>query len=185
MSNDLLNNVHVLSAIFGTSRLELETDKELFLGLLPDYSLGPGASPWARQFAEDIGSLALIEDGIEVVQLVGEEVGRLFIDGPARDLFLLIDFSELRASALSVRIAPPGFEVDKDDHVGSDHPLVQEGGFVCGIDDCCAWFSDRKKCSCTCELPTTTEALQVPAPSQINAQIATPSSSAGRSPTNI
>ena len=122
----------VISAIFGTTRGELDA------GLVPTVShdgtvnVGIGTSPWAEQLLKDFFRLAVLDDAASLVDHVGARLMLLFYDKNLGEEFAQIDVSQLRAREFSVTICPPGFEPDPLPDLQDDDPEgISE--FSCGI----------------------------------------------------
>ena len=106
MARDVEGNTHVLCAIFGVTRMELQEGASEDDGIKIDGSIGRNPDPWCKQFFEDMGALALVDGAGELCELVGDRQAMVFHDGPAKDLCVALDMSELRARALRGGCSP-------------------------------------------------------------------------------
>ena len=76
------NHVHILCALFGTAKFERSTPG--LTALQDDFTLGPGANPWAKQFSCDMAALAVLCEGQALLEQLGQQLARVFCGGANR-----------------------------------------------------------------------------------------------------
>ena len=122
---DPLNNTFLLSALFGQMRCEDDPQ------LGRDGRLTSVANPWAKRLMADVAELEKLDRAHWLVGAVAGQPLRLIHDRDLAAEFAAIDVSELRAVALSVNVAPPGFVAPRIE------PLIASCGekpWVCDFD---------------------------------------------------
>ena len=111
MAANKMENVQNFATLFGTMKAELASPH--LVASLEDGSLGPGANPWAMQFAQDMEKLWMIEDSMALMEQIGKKYLLVFTNEELCEEFQAVDVSVLRAMELCVAIAPPGLEKTK------------------------------------------------------------------------
>ncbi len=96
-------------ASLGCSFSPLRKSRSSLNPLNLDGTLSHAASPWASRIVCDLEASAEAVDGVHsLLENMKGQLLLLFKDGHIREQFLAIDFRAIRASWLSVSIAPPG-----------------------------------------------------------------------------
>ncbi len=98
MARDVEGNTHVLCAIFGVTRMELQEGASEDDGVKIDGSIGCNPTPWCTQFFGDMGALALMDGAGELCELVGDRHAMVFQGGPAKDLPVAVVVSARKGS---------------------------------------------------------------------------------------